>query len=89
MQKFAPFANNSQSLRLDEFTVENQGEQVNLYGSMTLTLDKQSLDNAKALQAILTQAIAYLEKNNAQAVDRSTTLANQQANVSEVKNPFS
>lgn len=88
MEQFTPFTNESQSLNIGEFTLENQGEQVNLYGSMTLTMDKQSLDNAKALQAILSQAIEFMEKNNAQIADKKDTLAKAQANVSEVNNPF-
>lgn len=88
MESFNPFANNSQSLSLGEFTVENQGEQLNLYGSMTLTLDKQSLDNAKALQAILTQAIAYMQKHQAGQQDKQAIIEQQQANVKMVKNPF-
>lgn len=89
LTQFLPFQNDSQSLNLGEFTVENQGEQVNLYGSMTLTIDKQSLENAKALQRILNQAIAYLENHNAAQQDEHTTLEQQQGNVTEVANPFS
>ena len=46
MSAFKPFQNDSQSVGLGEFTLENQGEQVNLYGSATFTLDKQSLATA-------------------------------------------
>lgn len=88
MSNFLPFQNDSQSLSIGEFTIENQGKQVNLYGSMTLTLDKQSLDNAKTLHMVLTQAIEFMQKNNAAQTDRQDTLAKQQANISEVKNPF-
>lgn len=89
MQNFTPFANDNQSLSIGELVVENQGEQVNLYGSMTLTVDKQSLATAKALQVILTQAVAYLENHHAETIDAALTVAKQQTNVSEVKNPFS
>lgn len=85
---FTPFENDSQSLSIGEFTLENQGEQVNLYGSMTLTKDKQSLAQAKQLQAILAQAIDYLEKNKADTIEKSEIIANQQANVEAVNNPF-
>lgn len=88
MSNFLPFQNDSQSLSIGEFTIENQGKQVNLYGSMTLTLDKQSLDDAKTLHMVLTQAIEFMQKNNAVQADRQDTLAKQQANISEVKNPF-
>lgn len=85
---FTPFENDSQSLSIGEFTLENQGEQVNLYGSMTLTKDKQSLAQAKQLQAILAQAIDYLEKNKADTIEKAEIIANQQANVEAVNNPF-
>lgn len=85
---FTPFENDSQSLNIGEFTLENQGEQVNLYGSMTLTKDKQSLAQAKQLQAILAQAIDYLEKNKADTIEKAEIIANQQANVEAVNNPF-
>lgn len=85
---FTPFENDSQSLSIGEFTLENQGEQVNLYGSMTLTKDKQSLAQAKQLQAILAQAIDYLEKNQADKIEKAEIIANQQANVEAVNNPF-
>lgn len=85
---FTPFENDSQSLSIGEFTLENQGEQVNLYGSMTLTKDKQSLAQAKQLQAILAQAIEYLEKNQADTIEKAEIIANQQANVEAVNNPF-
>lgn len=85
---FTPFENDSQSLNIGEFTLENQGEQVNLYGSMTLTKDKDSLAQAKQLQAILAQAIDYLEKNQADKIEKAEIIANQQANVEAVNNPF-
>lgn len=88
MAQFTPFADDSQSLTIGDFTLENQGEQVNLYGSLTLTVDKTSLAHAKQLQSVLAQAIAYLEKNKADTVEKSQILASQQANVEEVSNPF-
>lgn len=62
MSAFKPFQNDSQSVGLGEFTLENQGEQVNLYGSATFTLDKQSLATAKQLQDVLSQIIDERER---------------------------
>lgn len=88
MLEFKPFANNSQSVGISELTLENQGQQVNIYGSLTLTIDKGSLSYAKELQRILTEAVAYLESQNASQIDISDVQKAQQANVAEVKNPF-
>ena len=88
MSAFKPFQNDSQSVGLGEFTLENQGEQVNLYGSATFTLDKQSLATAKQLQDVLDQIIAYLESHQAQTVEKSTTQQQQASHVDEVNNPF-
>ncbi len=88
MQKFQPFMNDSQSLAIDELTLENQGEQVNLYGSLTLTIDKDSLSYAKELQRIINEVVQYLEDNNAQDIDKQTIIEKQQEKITEVTNPF-
>ncbi|KAA8733936.1 hypothetical protein F4V57_06955 [Acinetobacter qingfengensis] len=49
---------------IDQMTVENQGERISLYGSLQICCDQQGLANAKQLQHILADAIAYLEQQN-------------------------
>lgn len=92
MTNFLPFQNDSQSVGLKskagELTLENQGEQVNLYGNATFTLDKDSLDLAKQLQQVMNEIVAYLEKNVAQTVSHEAIKQAEQNNVSEVANPF-
>lgn len=92
MSTFLPFANASQSVGLTskagELTLENQGEQVNLYGNATFTIDKDSLALAKQLQQVLTDMVAYLEKNNAQAISPEQVKQAEAANVTKVDNPF-
>ena len=88
MSVFKPFQNDSQSVGLGDLTLENQGQQVNLYGSATFTIDKQSLATAKELQGILAQIIDFLEVNQAQTIEKADIVKQQQQQVDEVNNPF-
>lgn len=88
MSTFQPFQNDSQSVGIGDLTLENQGQQVNLYGSATFTLDKQSLATAKQLQAILTDIVAYLEATDAPTTNRAEIDHQHQQTVTQVRNPF-
>lgn len=92
MKNFQPFANDSQSVSVEgetgELTFENQGEQVNFYGNATFCLDRQSLELAMQLQQQFANIVAYLQRQNAENKEHSQTVATQQANVTEVVNPF-
>lgn len=92
MKNFRPFANDSQSVSVQgetgELTFENQGEQVNFYGNATFYLDRQSLELATQLQQQFANIVAYLQRQNAENKEHSQTVATQQANVTEVANPF-
>lgn len=88
MSTFQPFQNDSQSVGIGDLTLENQGQQVNLYGSATFTLDKQSLATAKQLQAVLTDIVAYLETTDAPTTNPAEIDHQQQQTVEEVRNPF-
>lgn len=61
MVKLVPFADDAASISIGELTVENGTDRIALYGSLDITLDKQGLAHARALQALLTQAIGRLE----------------------------
>ncbi len=56
-----PFANESESLALDELTIENRLDQVSLYGAIELTRDKPGLAAARQLKSILDAVVAALE----------------------------
>lgn len=92
MANFQPFSNASQSVGLTsdvgELTLENQGQQVNLYGNATFTIDKESLALARQLQQVMGDIVAFLEKNHAETIAYADVVKAQQANVSEVDNPF-
>ncbi len=60
MAKLTPFADDTASVSLGELTIENGTDRVALYGSLDITRDKAGLAQAKALQAVLAQAIAVL-----------------------------
>ncbi|MFW2177052.1 MULTISPECIES: hypothetical protein [unclassified Moraxella] len=89
---FSPFNNGSQSVGITtnagELTLENQGQQVNLYGNATFTLDQDSLELAKQLQQVMADIVAYLEQHGATEQSHQTIVNTQQNNVSEVANPF-
>lgn len=86
--EFTPFADDEASLNLGEMTLENQGQQVNLYGSATFTLDRQSLTQAQHLHDLLGQIVSYLQAHNAQDFERKDHQDYQQATIDTVRNPF-
>ena len=61
MTTFKPFADNAASISIGEMTVENGTDRIALYGSLDLARDKQGLAHARALAALLDQAIQFLE----------------------------
>ena len=66
MSNFAPFQNDSQSVSIStdvgEITFENQGDQVNMYGNASFTIDKQSLELAKQLQQQFAEMVDFCQK---------------------------
>ncbi len=50
-KKFQPFSDDSASLSIGEFTIENGTDKVALYGSLNVTRDKIGLKQAKALES--------------------------------------
>ncbi len=61
MTKMKPFADDAASISIGELTVENGTDRIALYGSLNLTRDKQGLAHARALKALLDQAVQLLE----------------------------
>lgn len=61
MTKLTPFADDAASITIGELTVENGTDRIALYGSLDLTRDKQGLAHARALKALLDQAVQLLE----------------------------
>ncbi len=61
MTTLKPFADDAASVMIGELTVENGTDRVALYGSIDLTRDKQGLAHARALAALVGEAIQLLE----------------------------
>ena len=65
MTKMTPFADDAASTTIGELTIENGTDHIALYGSLDLTRDKQGLAYARALKALLDQAVQLLEADKA------------------------
>lgn len=61
MKTIKPFANESDSVGIADFTVENRSDRVSLYGSLDLTRDKEGLKRARDLRDLLDRVVAALE----------------------------
>lgn len=82
-KKFQPFSDDSASLSIGEFTIENGTDKVALYGSLDITRDKSGLKQAKALKAAFDAIVKALEQDEALPDESGPTEEPQQ-----VKNPF-
>jgi hypothetical protein len=83
MKIIKPFANESDSIGIDELTIENRFDRVSLYGSIDLTRDKAGLDHARTLRALLDRVIKTLEAEKS-LPDKLPPPEKKE----EVKNPF-
>ena len=61
MTKLTPFADDAASVSIGSLTVENGADRVAIYGSLDLTRDKQGLAHARALKAVLDEAVQHLQ----------------------------
>jgi hypothetical protein len=83
MKTITPFANDSQSMNLGDFTIENGTDQISLYGSLNLTRDKAGLKQARVLKAAMDAIVAALEAER-DLPDKIAPPKEPQ----QVKNPF-
>ncbi|EIM31106.1 hypothetical protein [Microvirga lotononidis] len=82
-KKFQPFADDSASLNIGDFTVENGTDKVALYGSVDVTRDKAGLEKAKALKSVVDAIVKTLGQDKELPDESGPAEAPQQ-----VKNPF-
>ncbi len=69
MSGIRPFENESDSVGIDELTVENRVDQLEIYGSLSITRDKAGLERALQLKDIVDAAVKALQ-NDAALPDR-------------------
>lgn len=82
MPEITPFQNETESITIGNLTLENRLDQVEMYGSLSITRDQSGLALALKLKSILDAAIAHLQQAHdlpAQIVFRPTD---------EIDNPF-
>lgn len=61
MTILTPFANECESARIGDLTVENRTDRVSVYGSLDLTRDQDGLRQARRLQELLDAIVHALE----------------------------
>lgn len=69
MDTIRPFENESDSVGIDELTIENRVDQLEIYGSLSITRDKAGLERALQLKDIVDAAVKALQ-NDAALPDR-------------------
>ena len=77
----SPFKNESECLQIGGLTIENRLDRIAIFGSLDITRDKEGLEAAKTLKAILDLTLDELE--SADLPDKITL-----AETDIVENPF-
>jgi len=78
---FKPFEKGTESSSIEDLTLENDVDCVNIYGNLQITKDKVGLEQAKALQNFLNEVVTALEKE--ELPEKIERPAEQ-----EINNPF-
>ena len=78
---FAPYENEADVLEVGGLTLENRLDRITVSGDVDLTADRQGLEAARLLHALLGQVVAALE---ARELPEHLPLPS----VTKVKNPF-
>lgn len=81
MMQFEPFKDEATTLTLDQMTVENRLDRIEIYGSLQITRDQAGLRLVRELKALLDAAVATLEQEELPAQIASKP-------VDKVANPF-
>lgn len=80
--KLQPFDNETQSMNLGDLTIENRLDQLEIYGSLSITRDQAGLALALQLKRLLDDTVSLLQ----QAQDLPTQLRPKPSD--QVDNPF-
>ena len=62
MSDIAPFQNETESITIGNLTIENRLDQVEMYGSLSITRDQSGLALALKLKSILDAAITHMQQ---------------------------
>ena len=74
-----PFQNETETFQIDQLTVENRLDRVQLYGSIEITRDKKGLESASKLKSLLdniVQTLSAEELPDEVVVAQKNTIAN-------------
>ena len=74
-----PFQNETETFQIDQLTVENRLDRVQLYGSIEITRDKKGLESARKLKSLLdniVQTLSAEELPDEVVVAQKNTIAN-------------
>lgn len=61
MTTIKPFQNEEESIAIDDLTVENRLDRIELYGSLQITKDKAGLQRAHELKQLIDATVKALE----------------------------
>jgi hypothetical protein len=81
-QEFAPYANESDVLRIGSLEIENRIDRVSMTGDVVITKDKAGLALAKELQSLVGDIVKALE------ADKQLPVTIELKATETVKNPF-
>jgi len=56
-----PFENETQSIQIDELTIENRLDRIELYGALVITRDQTGLQRALEIQTLINAAVQSLQ----------------------------
>lgn len=83
-----PYQNNAQSMQVGNLIIENQEDKISIYGDIDVYQNAQGLKNAKMLQALFTDIVQALEKQETTANKEPDSTANLPNSPKRVTNPF-
>ena len=64
METIDPFANESESLQIDDLTIENRTDKVSMYGSIDITRDQRGLELARTIKHLLDSIVERLSQED-------------------------
>lgn len=79
-----PFADEASSTSVGDLAIENRLDRVSVYGSLDLTRDRQGLEDARRLKALLDAIVGALEAEG----DRLPEKLGSEPGTTRVPNPF-